>query len=397
MIKIENIESWNNLTKDFYVQDLEIESKEDLKIDGTGLIGLPVGIDIHVHFRQPGYEHKEDFVSGSIAALNGGVVKVLDMPNTDPITDSVKNIIIKKELAKKSQIDILVASAITNSNIDQLREIDEVCDAYKVFMSESFGNLSINKENIEKALSILEDIESDKPVIFHAEDPDILNENKNKKNHLKQRPPEAEGEAVRQISIWSSIYPRLKFHVTHLSSYLALRVLRVTKRNNLTVDTCPRYIFFDEKSEIEEWKKKVNPPLRSEGDRIEIKDAFSTGEIEMISSDHSPHTVEEKKEKKLSGMPGVQELLPSVFSLVKRGEITWDRGIEAYHSFPSKLLNINNASIEDGNIIIADLKEAIFIDKDWVKSKVKWSAFENLPLYANIKYVIKDGKIMLKR
>ncbi|MHA1865496.1 MAG: hypothetical protein ACTSVB_00205, partial [Candidatus Heimdallarchaeaceae archaeon] len=128
-----------------------------------------------------------------------------------------------------------------------------------------------------------------------------------------------------------------------------------------------------------------------------IKDAFSTGEIEMISSDHSPHTIEEKKEKRLSGMPGVQELLPSVFSLVKRGEITWDRAIEAYHSFPSKLLNINNASIEDGNIIIADLKEAIFIDKNWVKSKVKWSAFENLPLYANIKYVIKDGKIMLKR
>lgn len=103
MIKIENIESWDNLTKDFYIQDLEIESKEDIKIDGTRLIGLPVGIDIHVHFRQPGYEHKEDFVSGSIAALNGGVVKVLDMPNTNPITDSVKNIILKKELAKKAK------------------------------------------------------------------------------------------------------------------------------------------------------------------------------------------------------------------------------------------------------------------------------------------------------
>ncbi|MHA1302771.1 MAG: dihydroorotase [Candidatus Heimdallarchaeaceae archaeon] len=397
MIKIENLSLWDTYSKQFEIQDIELESEEQVLIDATNLVGLPVGIDLHVHFRQPGYETKEDISSGSLAALHGGVVSVLDMPNTNPVTDSVKQVQFKKELAEKhSKIDYLVASAITNSNINELREINQYCDAYKVFMAESFGKLAVSYENIGAALAILEEIETTKPIIFHAEDPVILEQNKNQPIHRKQRPAEAEACAIQQIVNWANEYPKLKFHVTHLSSSLGLRVFRVTKAENVSSDTCPRYLLLDENSAIPDWKKKVNPPIRSALDKKELRDAFAIGEIDMISSDHSPHTVKEKKMSNPSGMPGVQELLPTLFTLVKSGEIGWERAVEAYHDKPKELLNIEKLDIEQGNLLLLDLREPIKITKEWVKSKVKWSPFENMLLYGKIQYVIKDNKILLK-
>ncbi len=402
MIKIENLSVWDNAIKDFVTKDLVIESNENLIIDGSNLTGIPLGVDLHVHFRDPGYEYKEDLYTGSLAALYGGITTVLDMPNTNPITDSVKNIKYKKELAKKkSVIDVLVAGAITNNNTDEIVSMAKYADAFKVFMSESFGKLAVTYENIEKALSKLENAEESKPVIFHAEDPSKLKITEESLSHEEQRPKEAEAEAIQQISLWAQQYKNIHFHITHLSSELGVKMLELTRSNNITADTCPRYLMFSNTAKIEKWKIKVNPPIRTEFDRKELSKAFAIGAIDMICSDHSPHTIEDKtkgnKEIPPSGMPGVQELLPIVLTMVMKKEISWLRAIEAYHLYPSKLLNINNNSIESGNLLIYDLSSPSVVNKEWIKSKAGWSPYEQMLLYNNLQYVIKNGKILIEK
>ncbi|MHA1816113.1 MAG: dihydroorotase, partial [Candidatus Heimdallarchaeaceae archaeon] len=366
------------------------------EIDASELIAIPPLVDIHVHFREPGYEHKENIQSGSKAALSSGIFTVLDMPNTNPITDSVETILQKKTLADKQQyVDLLVAAALTEKNYNELDEIDVHADAYKIFMSESFGNLSISYETIEQNLAKLESIESAKPIFFHAEDPVILKQSKSYSTHYRRRPPEAEASAIQQVLSWALEFPKLKFHITHISSGLSLRILELSKHENVTLDTCPRYLYFNQTSEIEEKLKQVNPPLRTSIDSDLLLKSLATGLIDMVSSDHSPHTLEEKLEKSVSGMPGVQELVPSILSLINKGEIEWDRVIESLYTFPSTLLNLPKMDLSQ-NMIIMNMSDPIEITKNWVKSKSNWSPFENQLFVGQMLYAVKKGRIVFE-
>ncbi|MHA1954330.1 MAG: dihydroorotase, partial [Candidatus Heimdallarchaeaceae archaeon] len=324
MVEFTNLKVWNHENKDFISSDLNFSINKSIsgisekEIDGSNFVCLPTGIDIHVHFREPGFTHKEDMKTGTEAALHGGISTVLDMPNTNPVTDSVDQILFKRKTAEKSSfVDILIAAAITDGNYQNLKQIDEHCDAYKVFMSESFGNLAVKEENIERALNQLEQIESSRPIFFHAEDSLMLKSKVDEKEHAKQRPPEAEAVAIQTILRWAHNYPSLRFHITHVSSALSLKILELAELDNLSTDTCPRYLFFDQNSDLSPSLKKVNPPLRSTNDRNQLLEALSKGIIDMISSDHSPHTLEEKETSGLSGMPGVQEMIPSLITLVQ--------------------------------------------------------------------------------
>jgi dihydroorotase len=398
MTILQNLRFWDMETRTFQTIESEVDTTlqelNQREIDCSKYIAIPPAIDLHVHFREPGFEHKEDFVSGAKAALSGGVYYVLDMPNTNPITDSVKTILQKKELAKKQKlIEVLFAAALTNDNRTEIEDLDQHCNAYKIFMSESFGNLSISYENIEKSLARLEQVESIKPIFFHAEDPIILEQNKMEILHEKKRPPEAEASAVQSVLKWASEYPKLKFHITHVSSSLSLKLLELIDVKNVTTDTCTRYLYFNRDSEIPQHFKKVNPPLREPSDNLNLVESLSTGILDIISSDHSPHTIEEKTKNQLSGMPGVQELLPSLLTLVKRKEIGWERAIEAIHTYPFKLFNLENLDTSR-NFVIVDMNEPFKIDKTWIKSKARWSPFENSSLFGDVKYVIKNNQLM---
>ncbi|NPD89246.1 MAG: dihydroorotase family protein [Asgard group archaeon] len=401
MMNITNLKVWNHERKDFITSDLSfrinkrITNLGEKEIDGSNLICLPTGIDIHVHFREPGYTHKEDMKSGTDAALYSGISTVLDMPNTNPITDTLDQILLKRSIAEKHDfVDVRIAAAITDRNYLNLMKIDEHCDAYKIFMSESFGNLAVKEENIEEALNQLEQIESSKPIFFHAEDSLILKSKVDEKEHAKQRPPEAEAVAVQSVLRWAHDFPSLRFHITHVSCTLSLRLLELTALDNLSTDTCPRYLFFDQNSDLSPSLKKVNPPLRTASDRNNLIEALSKGVIDMISSDHSPHTLEEKKTSCPSGMPGVQELIPSLITLIQANEIEWERAVEAFHVFPSKLLNIEPKDISE-NCMILDVSNPFEVNKSWIKSKSKWSPFEGKMFYGQVKYVIKSGEIIL--
>ena len=402
MVILSNLKLWNQKKRDFEIQDIKVDYNpslihiKDSEIDCRDYIGIPQGIDLHVHFREPGYEYKEDVFTGAEAALFGGVLTVLDMPNTNPITDSIASLKHKREITQKQNIvNIMIAAAITNQNSVIIDELDSYCDAYKIFMCESFGDLLIEEEKITLALDKLEMIKTEKPIIFHAEDYKIIREYEHETNHYKQRPPEAEAIAIQKILQWAKDYSSLKLHITHISSSLSLKLLELAKIPNLTTDTCPRYLFLNQYSELDDYYKKVNPPLRHENDNKRLIECLATGIIDMISSDHSPHTVEEKIKENLSGMPGVQELLPSIYTLIYSGELEWERAIEAYHNFPSRLLNIKEKPIEENLIVINPLTPFV-IDDNWIKSKARWSPFQNKTLFGILKFVIKDSQILIQ-
>ncbi len=402
MVIFSNLRVWDIQKREFVKRDLDFQKDEttiktsDTKIDASELIAIPPLVDIHVHFREPGYEYKENILSGSEAAFSSGIFTVLDMPNTNPITDSVATILQKKELAQRQNyVHVLVASALTEKNFSNLEEIEKHADAYKVFMSESFGNLSISYETLEKSLAKLEDLESRKPIFFHAEDPEILEQSKSYSSHNRRRPPEAEASAIQQVLSWALDFPELKFHITHISSGLSLRILEISKHENVTLDTCPRYIYLNQTSEIEEKLKQVNPPLRNSIDSAMLLKSLATGLIDMVSSDHSPHTLEEKLEKSVSGMPGVQELVPSILSLINKMEIEWDRVIESLYEFPSALLNLPKIDLSQ-NMIVLNMSDPIEITKNWVKSKANWSPFENQMFVGQMLYAVKEGKIVFE-
>ncbi len=400
MVLFSNLRVWDIEKREFVKQDLDFQKDDSIiktfatEIDASELIAIPPLVDIHVHFREPGYEHKENMLSGAKAALSSGIFTVLEMPNTNPITDSVNTILQKKKLAEKQNyVKLLVASAITEKNYNELDEINVHADAYKVFMSESFGNLSVSYETIENSLVKLESIESSKPIFFHAEDPKILEISKSHSSHNKRRPPEAEANAIQQVLSWALDFPKLKFHITHVSSGLSLRILELSKHTNVTLDTCPRYIYFNQTSGVEDKLNQVNPPLRDRIDSDLLLKSLATGLIDMVSSDHSPHTLEEKLTKSVSGMPGVQELVPSILSLLNKGEIEWDRVIEALYSFPSALLNLPKIDLTQ-NMIILNMSDPVTITKNWVKSKAGWSPFEKQLLVGHMLYAVKEGKIV---
>lgn len=402
MIVFSNLKIWNNEKRDFEAKDVEIDYDPalfkiaDPEIDCRDYLGIPPGIDLHVHFREPGFEHKEDILSGAETALFGGVLTVLDMPNTNPITDSVKTLQQKREITKKQDVvDILIAAAITEKNAESIDSLDDYCDAYKVFMSESFGELMVNEDKITASLNKLEESGTIKPIIFHAEDPRILEERATEQSHYKKRPPEAEAIALQKILQWAKDYSSLKLHVTHVSSSLSLKLLELANIPNLTSDTCPRYLFLNQFSELDENYKKVNPPLRKEYDNQSLIEALSMGIVDMVSSDHSPHTISEKENEKPCGMPGVQELLPAVFTLIHSGELEWERAIEAFSTFPSKLLNIQNEPLEESFQII-DPYTPFTVDSKWIKSKAGWSPFQDRMLFGSLKYVIKNSQMLIK-
>ncbi len=402
-MKFTNLKCWDIVQREFRITDIEVTdskklfSSSDKEIDCSGLIGIPSGIDIHVHFREPGLEHKEDMLSGSLAALHGGVTTVLDMANNQPVTDSTETISMKKKLAQKqNNIEILIAAAITNKNHTEINKIDEFCDAYKIFLPEFEGELVVSDENIFTALSELEKIGSEQPIIIQAEDQEIISRYRNELSHKRQRPQEAETIAFQKIFNWAKEFPSLKFHATLLSSSLTLKMLEMANLSNLTTDTSYRYLLFDEESIIPDYSKKVNPPFRTSIDKDLILQALSTGLIDIVCSDHAPHTLEEKETTDPSGIPGIQELLPTLISLIQNGELEWERAIEAFHSFPANLLNLASSEHNLDSLVILDSTSPFNVTKDWIKTKVKWSILEGKSMYGKVKYVVKNGDLALK-
>lgn len=376
-------------------------------LDFGGQAILPGGLDIHVHFREPGHTHKEDFTSGSTAAAFGGITGFVDMPNTLPATISVRTAKEKLAIAaKKSLVDYAVWAGGTWYT-GELPEMLQWSVGVKTYLGASTGDLLLEDQarfaEILKAASA-----AGRPVALHCESQRILNQMRRNEGTLEDhdfaRPPLAEVEAIYDaMKALAALKKTPTVHVAHIASTDAVQAAGTAK---FSMGACPHHLLLDTTAGLSHAYGKMNPPLRSPAVRKALWEAFATGKIPILESDHAPHTGVEKEDNfhnAPSGVPGVETMLPLMLAHVG-AKMPLHRIVEAVTINPAALIGIKDrGTLEPGmraDFAVYDLKKPIVVESDKLHSKCGWSPYDGLKAvfpthtYLAGKPVVEEGELV---
>ena len=337
------------------------------------IMKLPGLIDIHVHLRDPGQTHKEDFFTGTSAALAGGFVTVIDMPNNKiPIItiDLLKGKI--KEAKKKVVCDIGFYAGTLGNNLEQLSVMEPYVFGLKLYCNETTGNFIINKKNLKK---IFLSWESDKPIVVHAEEnilPDVL-------------------KVVKETG--------KRIHVCHVSNKAQLRLIINAKEQKLPV-TCgvtPHHLFLSE-DDVTSLRSFVmmKPSLGLKTDRDFLWKNLKY--VDVIESDHAPHTIEEKNHPPAGGhvsfgVPGLETTLPLLLTAVSEKRLSVERLVQLCFENPKKIFSIKT---DINTWIEIDSKEEYSIDNKNIQSKCGWSPFHGWKVKGRLRKVVVRGVTVIE-
>lgn len=374
--------------------------KGDERINYGDKLILPGAIDPHVHFRDPGLTKKEDFQTGSVAAAFGGVTTVLDMPNTLPPAVTAYELREKLTAIKgKAWVDYgLFAGCVPGAKVEAM---DPLVAGFKVFMGSSTGKLLVTEDRDLARIS--EQVRGTGKVLsVHAEDEAIIEKGpeNNLGDHMRNRPAKAEVAAIQKLSRLGG-----RINVCHVSSQeglVALSTLPFTK------EVTAHHMLLDVTSEGKAFAK-VNPPLRTKEDRMALLQAFVAGRIDMLGSDHAPHTIEEKEQEfdvAPSGMPGVETTVPLMLALVKKGMLPLDILVKAMAERPAEVFGLNKGRIAenmDADLMVVDPRVMAPIKVNNLHSKCGWTMYEGFDaLFPHATFVrghlvVEDGHIAGER
>ncbi|MCX6775290.1 MAG: dihydroorotase [Candidatus Micrarchaeota archaeon] len=371
---------------------------------------LPGVIDTHAHFREPGATYKEDWESGSKAAAHGGVTLIFDMPNTMPPTTTLQRVEEKKRLAgSKCIIDYRICGGVRKGNIHELAAMAPAVGAFgEIFMCESFGELQIDRLELFEAYK--EIAKTGKVAITHAEDPDInaffrekFKKRENPTIHSEVRPPLSESLAV-ATALQLARGTGVKLHLTHISTKESIMLIRnIKRRADVTCDVTPHHLFLTEENMKELGNfGKMNPPLRSREDQTALWKGIATGVVDMVASDHAPHTKEEKKKpywEAPAGVPGIETMLPLMLTAVKRKWINLYRMSKLLSISPAKRHGLYPqkgvlAEGSDADIVVVDLNKKREIRGKDLHTKCKWTPFEGFQTVGVPVMTVSRGRIV---
>ena len=356
-------------------------------IDATGLTILPGVIDTQVHFREPGIEHKEDLQSGSLAAVMGGVTGVFEMPNTKPPTTTAEAVEDKVARAtNRMHCDFAFYVGGTHENAGELPELEKmtgVCGV-KVFMGSSTGNLLVPDD--DGVADILRSIR--RRAAFHSEDEFRLRERRSLaqtgkvETHPVWRDAEAAISSTRRL-VKLAREAGKNIHVLHISTEEEMHIL-AANRDIASVEVTPQHLTLAAPQAYEELGTfaQMNPPIREGRHRAALWKALEQGIVDVIGSDHAPHTREEKADvypHSPSGMPGVQTLLPLMLNHVADGKLSLTKLVFLTSYRARSLFGlVNKGEVSIGNhadLTFVDLKATRTIEEDWIASRCGWSPF----------------------
>ncbi len=375
-------------------------------IDATNMIVTPGLVDMHVHLREPGHEYKEDIRSGTLAAVAGGFTDIACMPNTDPVNDSSS--VTKFILSRAGEDGFCHVHPIAAISINQegkrLTEFGDLRNAGAVGVSDD-GKSVLNSNLMRRALEYAR--YHGLTVISHCEDPTLSEGGVMHEGYVSTQiglpgiPSEAEEIMVARDILLAKL-TRCPVHIAHVSTAGSVKLIKMAKEEGIpvTAETAPHYFSLDHTALIEyDTNAKVNPPLRSEKDVEAIKRALRDDIIDVIATDHAPHSPLEKEvefDKAESGMIGLQTAVPLTLNLVREGFLEITQAIRKLSYGPARILGISEGRIVEGgkaNITIIDPNFSYILTEDMIFSKSKNTPFLGKELKGIVRFTIVDGKI----
>jgi len=390
----------------------QARNDKDYIIDAEGLLLLPGLIDDQVHFREPGLTHKGDIHSESRAAVAGGITSFMDMPNTLPQTVTVEALNDKFDLAShNSMANYTLMIGGTNDNIEELKkEGAKRAVAVKVFMGASTGNMLVdNPQSLERIFSELDQI-----IVTHCESKAVIAANKahyislygedlDITFHPKIRDVracfESSSEAVRLAKKYNS-----RLHLFHLSTKKEISLLdaKPLEEKRITAEVCIHHLWFCDEDYAEKGNLiKWNPAVKSRTDRDALRKALVEGKIDIIATDHAPHTLAEKQGsclKAASGGPMVQHALVAMLELCKKGVFTEELVVEKMAHAPAKLFGIKDRGfIREGyyaDLVLVNPNQPWTVDKENILYKCGWSPMERTTFSHRVEKTFVNGRLV---
>jgi dihydroorotase len=364
-------------------------TKVDLTIDAAGKVLLPGVIDDQVHFREPGLTHKEDLAHASRACAKGGVTSFLEMPNTIPNATTQSLINDKLALAGKSSlVNYGFYIGATSTNLDDLKTASRT-PGIKIFIGSSTGDLLVDDQDVlEKIFA-----ETTLPICAHCEDETTVRANTIKYAghtdvavHSKIRDHEAALIATRRAIDLATRHQH-RFHVLHVSTAQEVELIAAAPEI-VSAEVCPHHLFFN----VEDYARlgslvKMNPSIKTQADNAALWQALLDGTIEVIATDHAPHTLEEKKRpfpECPSGLPAVENSLALMLNLVNLGRCSLEQVVGWMCEAPARIWNIQNkGQIKEGfdaDLVLVDMHLKRTVDSATEQTKCKWSPWHGTEL-----------------
>ena len=379
-----------------------ISAPELAAFDSDRYVVFPGFCDVHVHFREPGFSYKETMATGSLASARGGYTAVCTMPNLNPVPDSVEHLSVQKQMiADNACIHVYPLGAITvGEKGEELADLEGMAPHAIGFSDDGRGVQSDDRMRaaMEKAKAL------GKPIVAHCEVNELL------RGGYIHDGAYAAAHGHRGIcseSEWAQIARDLelvkeigvKYHVCHISTKESVDIIRKAKAAgvDVTCETGPHYLVMDDSMLQEDGRFKMNPPLRSREDREALLAGILDGTIDMIATDHAPHSAEEKGrglEKSAFGVVGIETAFPILYTyLVKPGILTLDRLMELLVTNPRKRFGIPMGN----DFSIWDLNEEYTVDPGEFVSMGKATPFEGWKVFGRCMATVCNGKVVYKK
>lgn len=388
-----------------FAPDLSEKPKEEI-IDLTDKIITAGLVDIHCHLREPGFTSKETIKTGIASAIAGGYTAICPMANTNPVVDNIETLVFTKKQAE-DEIGFYPICAVTKGlKNEKLVNVSELVDNGAIAFSDD-GKPVENMHLLREALKYIN--YHKKIIISHSEDSSlaadgVINEGKiSTRLGLKGIPAIAESLAVaRELEVVKSVKGR--YHFAHISTKRSIELIRQAKKEGLSVtaETAPHYFSLTEEDMVDyDAKYKVNPPLKTKEDLDAVIEGLIDGTIDVIATDHAPHTVAEKQkpiQNAPMGISGFETALGlTLTNLVHTGKLTLIEALKKLNYNPAKILGIENQGVievgKPANLTVFDINEEWRVKAQNFKSKCRISPFEGFKLKGKVKMTIINGKI----